>query len=32
MINDFLNDAILANRLIYTEIRNGYKLEWQKEF
>ena len=32
MINAFLNDAILANRLIYTEIKSGYKSEWQKEF
>ncbi len=32
MINDFLNDAILANRLIYTEIRNGFRPQWQKEF
>ena len=32
MLNDFLHDAILANRLIFQEIKNGFKKEWKQEF
>jgi len=32
MLKDFLQDTILVNKLIYSEIKNGFKPEWQKEF
>jgi len=32
MLKDFLQDTILVNKLIYSEIKNGFKPEWYQEF